>query len=263
MSLNQSEENKLLQKALSELTGIKLSIDGKLGELSRKTLVQYQKNNKLSPTGIYDTPTAALITPFINDKYIRIKDIDTYADSINVDRNILKALAIKEAKASGFTPSGKCLILFERHIFYRYARTKFGLSKANEWVKQNPNICHPSQDSKAYMGGEREWDRLNIAKNWDAETALTSCSWGMFQIMGFNFGLAGYDSVGKFVFDMCKSEKYHIKALTNFIKNNAPLYRAIKARNFQQIAFYYNGPSYKINNYDVDLMKIYNKLQQG
>ena len=110
------------------------------------------------------------------------------------------------------------------------------------------------------MGGEREWDRLNIAKNWDAETALISCSWGMFQIMGFNFGLAGYENVGDFVSDMSESERFHIQALCNFIVNNPPLYRAMKSRNFQQIALYYNGSNYKINRYDTDLMNIYNTL---
>ena len=110
------------------------------------------------------------------------------------------------------------------------------------------------------MGGEREWTRLDQAKNWDAETALISCSWGMFQIMGFNFGLAGYKHVGVFVSDMCKSEKKHLEALTNLIKNSDPLYRAIKSKNFPLIARYYNGPNYSANNYDKDLIKIYNSL---
>ena len=254
------EEVKLLQKALSELTGTRLSFDGQFGELSRKTLMQYQETNGITPTGVYDSVTMFMLEPFISKKYIRVAEIDEYADQIGVDRNILKALAIKEAKASGFTPSGRCLILYERHIFYRYAVRKFGQARVSEWTKKNPNICYPSQDSKTYMGGEREWDRLNIAKNWDAETALISCSWGMFQIMGFNFGLAGYENVGDFVSDMSESERYHIQALCNFITNNPPLYRAMKSKNFQQIALYYNGSNYKINRYDTDLMNIYNTL---
>ena len=159
------EEVKLLQKALSELTGTRLSFDGQFGELSRKTLMQYQEANGITPTGVYDSVTMFMLEPFISKKYIRVAEIDEYADQIGVDRNILKALAIKEAKASGFTPSGRCLILYERHIFYRYAVRKFGQARVSEWTKKNPNICYPSQDSKAYMGGEREWDRLNIAKN--------------------------------------------------------------------------------------------------
>lgn len=254
------EEVKLLQKALSELTGTRLSFDGQFGELSKKTLMQYQSLNGLKLTGTYDAPTLDKIGPFIDRKYIRLSEIDSYADTISVDRNLLKAIAIKEAKASGFTPNGRCLILYERHIFYKYAVRKFGQAKVSTWAKQNPNICHPSQDSKAYMGGEREWDRLNIAKNWDAETALISCSWGMFQIMGFNFGLAGYEDVGSFVADMSASEKFHIKALASFIVNNKPLYQAFKNKNFQQIALHYNGSNYRINNYDKDLLNIYNTL---
>lgn len=256
------EEVRLLQKALSELTGVRLSYDGHFGEVTRKSLIQYQQSSGLKLTGVYDEATMNQLEPFISNKYIRTNDIDAYADKIKVDRNILKALAIKEAKASGFTPTGRCLILYERHIFYRYAVRKFGQAKVSEWSKKNPNICHPTQDSKAYMGGDREWDRLNIAKNLDAETSLISCSWGMFQIMGFNFGLAGYSNIGDFVAHMASSERYHISALCNFITNNPPLYRALINRNFQQIALYYNGPNYKINRYDTDLMNIYNTLQR-
>lgn len=257
---SRGEEVKLLQKALSELTGTRLSFDGSFGALSVSTLKAFQIKYSVSPTGVYDEATRALIGPFVDRKYIRVDEIDQYAHSIGVDPNILKAIAIKEAKASGFTPSGRCLILYERHIFYRYASSKFGASRVDGWTKENANLCYPSGDQRAYMGGEREWDRLNTAKNWDAETALISCSWGMFQIMGFNFGLAGYESIGDFVMDMSESERYHIQALASFIKNNRPLYTAVKSKNFQQIALYYNGRNYKMNNYDRDLMNIYQTL---
>ena len=72
--------------------------------------------------------------------------------------------------------------------------------------------------------------------------------------------MAGYENVGDFVSDMSESERFHIQALCNFIVNNPPLYRAMKSRNFQQIALYYNGSNYKINRYDTDLMNIYNTL---
>ena len=254
------EEVTLLQKALSELTGTRLSYDGSFGLLTKKALVDFQEGKGIAPTGVYDEATQEFLVPFIDEKYIRLDEIDNYADILGVDKNVLKSIAIKEAKASGFTPSGKCLILYERHIFHRYATAKFGKGKVSEWSKKNPNICFPTRDPKAYMGGEREWTRLDQAKNWDAETALISCSWGMFQIMGFNFGLAGYKHVGVFVSDMCKSEKKHLEALTNLIKNSDPLYRAIKSKNFPLIARYYNGPNYSANNYDKDLIKIYNSL---
>ena len=254
------EEVTLLQKALSELTGIRLSYDGSFGLLTKKALVDFQEGKGIAPTGVYDEATQEFLVPFIDEKYIRLDEIDKYANILGVDKNVLKSIAIKEAKASGFTPSGKCLILYERHIFHRYATAKFGKGKVSEWSKKNPNICFPTRDPKAYMGGEREWTRLDQAKNWDAETALISCSWGMFQIMGFNFGLAGYENVGDFVSDMSESERFHIQALCNFIVNNPPLYRAMKSRNFQQIALYYNGSNYKINRYDTDLMNIYNTL---
>ena len=55
------EEVKLLQKALSELTGTRLSFDGQFGELSRKTLMQYQEANGITPTGVYDSVTMFML----------------------------------------------------------------------------------------------------------------------------------------------------------------------------------------------------------
>lgn len=257
---SKGEEVKLLQKALSEKTGTRLTYDGAFGQLTSRALIVYQRNEGIKTTGIYDEATKDALGPFINAKYIRLDDIDQVAMSIGVDSKILKSLAIKEARASGFNPSGRCLILYERHIFHRYAVRKFGTNQASIWSRQYPNICHSSWNQSAYYGGEREWDRLDLAKRLDPETALISCSWGMFQIMGFNFGLAGYHSVGEYVADMVKSEHYHLKALGNFVKNHKQLYAAVKTRNFEKIAYYYNGPAYKQNRYDTDLRKIYTSL---
>ena len=55
------EEVKLLQKALSELTGTRLSFDGQFGELSRKILMQYQEANGITPTGVYDSVTMFML----------------------------------------------------------------------------------------------------------------------------------------------------------------------------------------------------------
>ena len=70
------EEVKLLQKALSELTGTRLSFDGQFGELSRKILMQYQEANGITPTGVYDSVTMFMLEPFISKKYIRVAEID-------------------------------------------------------------------------------------------------------------------------------------------------------------------------------------------
>src|SRR5574344_1585900 len=94
------EEVTLLQKALSELTGTRLSYDGSFGLLTKKALVDFQESKGISPTGVYDEATQEFLVPFIDEKYIRLDEIDKYANILGVDKNVLKSIAIKEAKAS-------------------------------------------------------------------------------------------------------------------------------------------------------------------
>ncbi|OOV89142.1 hypothetical protein MF4836_34345 [Pseudomonas sp. MF4836] len=43
--------------------------------------------------------------------------------------------------------------------------------------------------------GRPQYERLITAYRLDEEAALQACSWGKFQIMGFNYRAAGFDSV--------------------------------------------------------------------
>lgn len=74
---------------------------------------------------------------------------------------------------------------------YKEIKNKFGLDKAVAAQKSYPTICFPKWDKSKYLGGAHEYKRLEIAKKIDEECALKSASWGMFQIMGFNFAYCG------------------------------------------------------------------------
>lgn len=60
--------------------------------------MQYQEANGITPTGVYDSVTMFMLEPFISKKYIRVAEIDRYADQIGVDRNILKLWLLRKPK---------------------------------------------------------------------------------------------------------------------------------------------------------------------
>ena len=93
----------------------------------------------------------------------------------------------------------------------------------------------------------------------DRAAALQSASWGMFQIMGFNYQACGYSSVESFVEDMFKSESEHLSAFVGFIKKNK-LAAALKSKNWATFAAAYNGPGYAENHYDTKMEKAYKKF---
>lgn len=181
------------------------------------------------------------------------------SDILQVDIPTIKAIIKVESKEQGFTPEGKPIILFERHIFYKY------LLKAGYDVETlstgNEDILSPR------YGGyttRTEYDRLRraimISGKYDPEIekyALMSTSWGLFQIMGFNYASLGYESIDSFVRAMYRSEYEQLLAFIRFIQVNH-LAKYLQARSWAEFAKRYNGPAYARNKYDQKLEYWYN-----
>ena len=62
---------------------------------------------------------------------------------------------------------------------------------------------------------------------------------------------------------MCNSEEDQLKLTTNFILFNTTLKNALKTKNWDTFARFYNGPAYKQNNYHIKLQQAYNKIKMG
>jgi hypothetical protein len=248
---NNGEEVVLLQRALNELLGKSIKTDGDYGKITEELVRIFQRKNKLEQNGIYGDKERTIIEPLISKKYLRYSEIDTIANKARLPVNVIKAIRVVEARGAGFLPDGRTIILFERHKFYNNLISKFGIVKADQVFKLHPSICNPLRGG--YKGNEAEYPRIELAMKFDTESALRSASFGLFQIMGFNFKSAGYSTVEAFVNAMKQSEKNHLSAVISFIKTNRRLKEAVETSNFDKIAEYYNGVSYRENNYHIKL----------
>jgi hypothetical protein len=151
----------------------------------------------------------------------------------------IKAVIEVESGGYGFDPkTGKIIIQFEPHIFKRY--TKHVIKNGVE-------------------GQTKEWIAFNEAWKIDKEATMLSTSFGLPQVMGFNHVAAGYKTVGEMVDGFKTGEEAQVRGMLNFIKSNRHLHKAIKSSDWRLFAYYYNGPKYKINNYDVKLANAYKK----
>lgn len=183
------------------------------------------------------------------------EDYKNAARSLGCDVEAIKAFAKVESRGSGFLSDGRPVILFERHIFNRFLKQK-GLSCSDT------TIC--STRSGGYLGGSKEHDRLEKAVKIDRDYALQSASWGMFQVMAFNWKLCGYESLQDFINAAYRSESDHLNMFVGFIKANRTLLEAVRNKNWDIAARIYNGPGYKKNAYDVKLAKAYDEeLSRG
>lgn len=155
----------------------------------------------------------------------------------------IMAVAKKEAPGAGFI-GDRPKILCERHHFHR--KTK-GI-----YDKSHPNIS--SSTPGGYFGGAREWERFYEMARLDFDAAIYATSFGKFQVMGFNYKLAGYASLKEFYDAMFISEGEHLKAFVNFVIARG-LDDELRDESYTAFAEGYNGPTYYKNNYDVDIAR--------
>lgn len=249
-----------VQKALNEMTNnvenrVAISTDGSFGPKSVELLKLFQRGAGLTPDGIYGPATHQLLEPLITSKYLTEKGIEDVATLIGCEVKALKAVMAVEAKGSGFLPSGNCVILFERHKFYLYLSNLVGVSEANKVAATNPDICNPK--GGGYIGGQAEWTRMATAMMINHEAAWLSASWGLGQVMGFNYMPAGYKNVFSFVDAMETSEFLQLEAMANFIIYHPSMRQALKNKNWAGFAEAYNGRNYKQFQYDTKLAAAY------
>lgn len=190
-------------------------------------------------------------------KTLTTADIDRGAAALGVDRATIQAVIEVESRGSGFLPSDvRPVILFERHIFRRQL-IKAGRSDVGALVQKRPDIVNTR--TGGYKGGAAEWDRLADAIEIDRHPALESASWGLFQIMGFQWEFLGFEDVQKFVNAMYRSEGSQFDAFIQFVKRQPNMLRALQRREWATFARLYNGPAYAKNAYDTKLASAYRK----
>lgn len=170
---------------------------------------------------------------------------------------LLAVKLIESGTKSGFLDSGKPQILFEGHVFYKYLKANVKSLDMNKLCAQYPNIVYPKWDRLKYFGGEKEWTRLEQARKINLKYANYAASWGMFQVMGFNYKTCGCKSIDEFVEKMCTSQEQQLLLTLNFLKNSN-LIVPLQKRQWATFAKGYNGPGFAQNKYHIKLQAAYN-----
>jgi len=113
-------------------------------------------------------------------------------------------------------------------------------------------------------GTSPQYKRLVKAYQLDKDAALEACSFGKFQIMGFNYKAAGYKNVHDFTRAMSLSDAEHMKAFLKFAKSNKVLLSGLQNKNYEKIAEGHNGAAWKqVNsNYASNIEAFYKEYQE-
>jgi hypothetical protein len=168
--------------------------------------------------------------------------MDRICETLGVSDAEIWAVLTVETRGFGFLSDRSPAILFERHWFHKLTENKH----------DNGNSDISNRLPGGYLGGKAEYSRLEKALALDEEAALKSASWGIGQVMGFNFRVAGYSSVKEMVLAMIQAENEQLLGMANFIKGNG-LAKALQRQNWASFAKGYNGRDFKKNEYDTRL----------
>lgn len=199
------------------------------------------------------------------DKTITEQQKQDLAKEFLVDLPTVKAVYNVESSGEGFSKiTGKIKIQFEPTILSKLLLKK-GINHSIKTVyvgtlQEYELVCDGIVLTNGVEGQQSEYEALELAKKIDSQLALMSTSWGIGQIMGFNYVLAGYSSVDEMVNDFLKGESQQLRGMLMFIKNNKTMLDCLRSHNWAGFADLYNGPSYRKFNYDVRLKEAYNKL---
>jgi len=172
-------------------------------------------------------------------KFITLSEKEALAKEFGIEYKALNAVFIVESSGSGFDrKTGLIKIQFEPYWFKKYTGKKLANGVENQTA---------------------EWKAYNAAYKIDKAAAMKSTSWGLGQVMGFNYKAAGYKDVQAMLDDFNLNEANQLRGMLNFIKATPKMLEALKKKDWATFAKYYNGPKYKDFNYDTRLAAAYAK----
>ena len=198
----------------------------------------------------------------MDDKFILSQnDYEEAANFLDIELPALQAVAKIESFNNGFTNSHKPTILFEGQVFWQELSKRNLLNRTLSTYKNIDDILYKSQTRKYYKNGDAEWERLNRAKQINEEAAICSTSYGMFQIMGFNYDVCLCTSVLEYELFNFASAKEQLLLFCKYIHTEG-LTKYLRDKNWKTFALRYNGPGYAKNKYDILLEQYYYKFKK-
>jgi len=189
-------------------------------------------------------------------RMVTADEIDAVAKHLDIEPAAFRAVITVEASGSGFDAKKRPKALFERHYFYKHVFDRpILLARATE-----AGLAYQAWGMKPYpKGSDAVYDEIQRACEIDEHAALMSTSWGLGQVMGSNFRMAGCKSVEDMVDEAMASEANQLRHMGEFIRS-ANLVRPLKFKDWAAFAKGYNGPGYAKNAYDTKLAEAYARL---
>lgn len=255
---DRSDEIEMLNERLAQ-AGYPTNGDKTFTPELEKCVMKFQEEHGLDVDGIvgYHTWEALLLGEGPDGTELTDEDFRQASLLLDCEPAAMKAVQeVESGNRHGFVAPGQPTILFEGHIFWAQLK-KRGIDPEKH-AEGNSDILYPRWNKSHYLGGIDEYKRLEKARLIDREAADASTSWGMFQVMGFNFAICGEDSVASFVNTMSRNARSQLRLFVRFI-HQGNLLQPLRDKDWTTFARLYNGPRFAENQYDRKLAAAYSK----
>ncbi|MBL8448049.1 MAG: TIGR02594 family protein [Zoogloeaceae bacterium] len=199
------------------------------------------------------------------------------SSGVELEPALVEAVLEVESSGRGFI-DGNPVVRLEGHVLWDYARN-LGVNTA-DWTKlEYSHLMHREPTNRFARRGNAEWQRLAEARELcrkmlphgipnntfgvkaAEDLANLATSWGLFQIMGYNWKLCGQDSPEKFVTAMSESEAKQLELFFAYLKRRDGALDALKLKQWAEFARIYNGRDYRSNSYDTKLERAYERAR--
>lgn len=184
--------------------------------------------------------------------HLTYADFQQAAQQLQVDVPSVRAVTAVESGGTGFLPDGRVVLRFEPHIFSRYTKGQYDQS--------HPNVSYPAWKPGYPTGIEQSYQLLAEAATLAPYYAGISCSYGLFQCMGFNFATCGCETFKDFYGQVTHSEAAQLALFCQFVRLN-DLSDLLRQHDWAGFAKHYNGAAYQQNHYDEKLAQAYARFK--
>ena len=164
------------------------------------------------------------------------------------DSKFISAVAAKESNRLDRYPNGVLKGLHEAHIFGELTRHRFSQEKMGEYPVSTDSYKKNRYPSR-YSDVQKVFEH---ASRLDAEAARDASSWGLFQPLGRNSMMCGWDTALAMYQDFDLNPVAQVVGFVNFCISRQ-IARTVAEKDFEAFAYAYNGSKYAERGYHTKL----------
>jgi hypothetical protein len=149
----------------------------------------------------------------------------------------------------------KAIIRWEGHYYDKLVPAKLQ-AKARAWGLASPKVG----GIKNPASQEGRYELLAKGKTLDVTAAISSCSWGVGQIMGAHWQWLGFASAEEFEKTVQSGFSGQLAVMFAFMRKSGVIPH-LRRLDWSAVARIWNGPKYAVNKYDIKMKQYYEELE--